>query len=303
MKMNRNDEISLELNHSMPPKIKTKKRKPVRWGTALFLTIWSAYVLVPFYIMFNLATKTRHESTYMPFSWGWKEKFTFEAFSTVFEDTGLGITVLRGFGNTLLYSVPTVLIGLFIGSMAAYAWAKLKWHGRDFIFKYMMIGMMMPSCVGMTTRFLMYDTINWVGTPLPLIIPGMFCGIAQIFFIKQYMTGIPDELLDAAKIDGMNAYGIFFKIILPLSLPAIFTQILFCFIGSYNNYLQPLIYLDDPATYTLQIALRFHQSAYFDYTAAVMAASFVASIPLVILYIFLQKYILTGLNMGSGLKG
>ena len=291
------------LNFNINKKKTKSKRKPIRWGTALFLVIWSVYVLIPFYIMFNLATKTRHESTYMPVSWIWEEGFTLDAFSTVFEDTGLGTTVLSGFGNTLLYTVPTVIIGLFVGSMAAYAWAKLKWHGRDLVFKYMMIGMMMPSCVGMTTRFLMFDTLNWVGTPLPLMIPGMFCGIAQIFFIKQYMTGIPDELLDAAKMDGMNEYGAFFKIVLPLSLPAIFTQVLFCFIGSYNDYLSPLIYLDDPATYTLQIALRFHQSAYYDYTAAVMAASFVASIPLIILYIFLQKYILTGLNMGSGLKG
>ena len=286
-----------------PKKTHKSKRKPVHWGTAIFLVVWSIYVLIPFFIMFSLATKTRHESTYMEYSIFWKEGFTLEAFNTVFEDTGLGCTVLSGFFNTLKYSIPTVLIGLFVGSMAAYAWAKLKWHGRDFIFKYMMIGMMMPSCVSMTTRFLMYDSINWVGTPLPLMIPGMFCGIAQIFFIKQYMVGIPDELLDAGKMDGMKEYGAFFKIVLPLSLPAIFTQILFCFIGSYNDYLGPLIYLDDPATYTLQIALRFHQSAYFDYTAAVMAASFIASIPLMLLYILLQKYILTGLNMGSGLKG
>ena len=110
----------LQLNTtSQKKKKRTVKRKTVHWGTALFLIIWSAYVLVPFYIMFNLATKTRHESTYMPFSWFWEEGFTLEAFSTVFEDTGLGTTVLSGFGNTMLYTVPTVIIGLFVGSRAA----------------------------------------------------------------------------------------------------------------------------------------------------------------------------------------
>ena len=117
------------------------------------------------------------------------------------------------------------------------------------------------------------------------------------------MTGIPNELLEAAKIDGMNEYGTFFKIMLPLSLPAVLTQALFAFIGSYNEYLDPLIYLDDPATYTIQLALRFHQSAYFDNTAAVMAATITAAVPLVIVFLCLQKYILQGLHMGSGLKG
>lgn len=287
----------------MTTRTKIKKRKRVRWGTALFLTIWSVYVCIPFYIMFNLATKTREESTFMEFSWGWREGFHLDAFSTVFVDQGLGTTVLSGFCNTLLYTIPTVVIGLFVGSMAAYAYSKLEWHGKKFTFSYMMIGMMMPSCVGMTTRFLMFDSINWVGTPLPLMIPGMFCGISQIFFLRQYMTGIPNELLEAAQIDGMNEYGSFFKIIFPLSLPAILTQALFAFIGTYNEYLGPLIYLDDPATYTIQLALRFHQSAYFDNTAAVMAATITAAIPLVIVFLTLQKYILQGLHMGSGLKG
>lgn len=280
-----------------------KKLKKVHWGAAVFLVIWSLYVFVPFYIMFNLATKTIHESTYSAFSWGWQEGFTLQGFQYVFVDTGLGITMLRGFFNTLLYTIPEVCVGLFVGTMAAYAWSKLKWKGRDQVFAYLMIGLMMPSSVGMTTRFLMWDSIGLVGTVVPIMLPGMFCGISQIFFIKQYMTAIPDELMEAAKIDGMNDVSSFFKIILPLSLPAIFTQVLFCFIGGYNEYLGPLIYLDDPSMFTLQIALRFYQSQYADNTAAVMAAAFVAILPLLILYIFLQKYILKGLNMGSGLKG
>ena len=285
---------------------KSKKRlrvQKVHWGTAIFLVVWSIYVLIPFYIMFNIATKTRYESTYMDYSLGWKQGFHLSAFKTAFADSGLGCTILSGFANTMLYTVPTVVIGLFVGAMQAYAFAKLKWRGKKFFFTYKMLGFMMPDCVSLTTKFLWYDTLGWVGTPLPMIIPGMFCGMAQIFFLRQFMITIPNELCEAAKIDGMSDYGVFLRIIFPLSLPAIYTQALFCFIGSYNNYLTPLIYLDDPALYTLQIALKFHASQHKDNAAAVMAASLVAITPLVVLYGFTQKYILKGLNMGSGLKG
>lgn len=278
------------------------RAKNIHPGAFIFLLLWSIYVLIPFYIMFILSIKTQHEANYTTFSWWVKEGITFSAYSKVFVNDFGGCTILSGFRNTLVYTIPTVVTGIFVGTMAAYSWAKLKWKGKKFIFPYMMARMMLPSCITMTSQYVMFSAINWVGTPLPLMVPGMFCGIAQIFFMKQFMTTIPNDLLDAAKADGLGAFGVFIKIVLPISLPAVFTQIIFCFISMYNDYLNPLLYLEDPELYTLQIALKFYSETYKNNTPVIMAGSLVAIMPTLIIFILAQDFILKGINIGSGLK-
>lgn len=284
-----------------PQKAKGKSKHAPRIGTALFLTVWSVYIFIPFAIMFNIATMHQGEAL-EKFAFGWDRGITFAAFDDIFVDMGIGFTIFGSFLNTMKYTIPPVFIGITVGTMAAYANCKLKWHGRDFTFGYLMFNMLMPDCVGMGAGYLMWDMLGFTGTAIPFTVPGCFCGIAQVFFLRSYMSTIPNDLIEAAKVDGLNDFMVFWKIIFPLTLPAYWCQIIFAFIGTYNSYLGPLIYLDEPADYSLQVALRFFAELNKDNKPAIMAGNMLACIPTLVIYLIFQDFIIKGTNMGSGLK-
>lgn len=273
------------------------KRPPV--GTYIMLILYSLYILVPFWIIFVSGLKSIQEAAEPIFTWWPQKGVTWLAFRRVFEDG----SIMRGFGNTLKFYIPPTIIGILMSAMSSYGFAKMEWRGRNALFSFLLLTMMIPGCVTMTATRLLYDTIGWIGTPLPVMIPGMFGGIGAVFFLRQYMKGIPDDLIGAAKIDGMSEIKIFIVLILPLSLPAILTQVILGFIGSYNDYLGPLLYLIDEDLYTLQLALRNLIGIYRTDVPRQMAASFVAMMPMLLIYLFMQNYILKGISMSSGLKG
>lgn len=278
---------------------KQKKLKRFPIVTYFLLILLSLYIIVPFWIVFVSGIKTVQEASAIEFTWWPKRGVTWLAFKRVFEDGSL----LRGFGNTLKYGLLPLFVGLFVSTMSAYGFEKMRWRGRNVMFQFLLLTMMLPGCVTMTATRLMYDTIGWTGTALPLMIPGMFGGIGVVFFLRQYMKGVPNELIDAAKIDGAGDFGTFVVIIIPLSMPAIFTQLVLCFLGTYNDYMGPLLYIIDEDMYTLQLALRNMIGMYRFDVPRQMAASFVAMMPMLIIYLFAQNYILKGISMSSGLKG
>ena len=278
---------------------KQKKLKRFPIVTYFLLILLSLYIIVPFWIVFVSGIKTVQEADAIEFTWWPKRGVTWLAFKRVFEDGSL----LRGFGNTLKYGLLPLFVGLFVSTMSAYGFEKMRWRGRNMMFQFLLLTMMLPGCVTMTATRLMYDTIGWTGTALPLMIPGMFGGIGVVFFLRQYMKGVPNELIDAAKIDGAGDFGTFVVIIIPLSMPAIFTQLVLCFLGTYNDYMGPLLYIIDEDMYTLQLALRNMIGMYRFDVPRQMAASFVAMMPMLIIYLFAQNYILKGISMSSGLKG
>ena len=278
---------------------KQKKLKRFPIVTYFLLILLSLYIIVPFWIVFVSGIKTVQEASAIEFTWWPKRGVTWLAFKRVFEDGSL----LRGFGNTLKYGLLPLFVGLFVSTMSAYGFEKMRWRGRNMMFQFLLLTMMLPGCVTMTATRLMYDTIGWTGTALPLMIPGMFGGIGVVFFLRQYMKGVPNELIDAAKIDGAGDFGTFVVIIIPLSMPAIFTQLVLCFLGTYNDYMGPLLYIIDEDMYTLQLALRNMIGMYRFDVPRQMAASFVAMMPMLIIYLFAQNYILNGISMRSGLKG
>ena len=278
---------------------KQKKLKRFPIVTYFLLILLSLYIIVPFWIVFVSGIKTVQEAGAIEFTWWPKRGVTWLAFKRVFEDGSL----LRGFGNTLKYGLLPLSVGLFVSTMSSYGFEKMRWRGRNMMFQFLLLTMMLPGCVTMTATRLMYDTIGWTGTALPLMIPGMFGGIGVVFFLRQYMKGVPNELIDAAKIDGAGDFGTFVVIIIPLSMPAIFTQLVLCFLGTYNDYMGPLLYIIDEDMYTLQLALRNMIGMYRFDVPRQMAASFVAMMPMLIIYLFAQNYILKGISMSSGLKG
>ena len=275
--------------------------------TYVYFVIFALCILIPFYIMLkNSVTSEVENLKSMKFSWFPQMGITFKAYETaMFSDVldAYGISVLRGFFNTLWQTIPTLLIGLFISGLAAFAYSKLNIPGKNKFFMFTLATMMIPGAVLTMPAYVFYDSIGWSNTVLPIIIPGMFGGATTIFFLRQFFRGIPSDLLDAAKLDGLGFMGMYTKIMIPLAKPAFISQFIFGFIGGYNNYMGPLLYLNGQTDlYPLQMALTLYRSIYGGEPAIVAALTVIALLPLLIIYICMQKFFVEGIAT-SGIKG
>jgi multiple sugar transport system permease protein len=280
--------------------IKKKKKKlsiPNLIASVLIYTaliIFALWVLLPFSLVLLTSFKGIKEANSLDFNW-WPKEFTFQGYEKVLEyDMGTAYEgvplIISGFINTLWIVIPPTLLGLFSSAISAYAFAKLRFKFRDKMFSLLLATMMIPGTILLTPTFMMYNLIGWVNTPFPLMIPGMFGAATCVFFMRQFYSGIPTELVEAAEIDGMSYFGIFFKIMVPLSVPALLAQALLGFIGGYNDYLGPLIYLQDPEMYTLQIAMNQLKSYFAGRNVpAMMAATIISIIPTIVFYLIAQK--------------
>ena len=206
--------------------------------------------------------------------------------------------------NSLIISFCVVLGTIISATTAAYAFAKLKWKGRDKWFLIMLATMMLPLQIILIPTYIMYAKIGWLGTRLPLIVPAFFGGGAAfyIFLLRQFFMGLPKELTESAIIDGANHFQIFLKIMLPLSKPAILTVALFTFMGTWNDYFGPLIFLSNPEQWTLALGLRAFQTQYGGQYNLMMAASILIMLPTLILFFFAQKSFIEGIKF-TGIKG
>lgn len=269
------------------------------------LVLYAVIIVFPFSIILVTSFKTWQDSSSLTFVWIPANGFTLEGYKEVFSfranpDSALP-TLVRSFINTVLYIIPPTVIGLFTSSMAAYAFAKLKFRAKNVMYSILLATMMIPGTITIAPQFSIYDAIQWVDTPLPLMIPGMFGAAACVFFMRQFFSGIPDSLVEAAKLDGESYLGIFFRIMVPLSVPALLAQGLLGFIGGYNDYFNPLIYLQSSELQTLQVALRTFSTVYALKPSIVMAGTVVALVPMLIIYFFAQDYFIEGIA-ASGLK-
>jgi multiple sugar transport system permease protein len=206
--------------------------------------------------------------------------------------------------NSLII-VSLVMVGtLFSATTAAYAFAKLRWRGRDKWFIIMLSTMMIPIQVILIPTYILYSKIGWLGTRLPLIVPAFFGGGAAfyIFLLRQFYKGIPKELTESAIIDGATHFQIFIKIMLPLTKPAIITVALFTFMATWNDYFGPLIFLSNPDHWTLAIGLRAFQTQFGGRFDLMMAASLLIMLPTLIIFFFAQKSFIEGITF-TGIKG
>ena len=296
------DNLNYKLN--APQRAKTK-RVVGKVLIYLALVIFAIWILAPFSIVIMTSFKTWQEATDPEFSFFPKE-FTFQGYKEVFTYTASAgdfpmPVMLRGFINTLIIIIPPTILGLFCSAISAYAFAKLRFKGKNLLFGFLLLTMMIPGTIMLTPSYMIYDMIGWTDTPLPLMIPGMFGAATCVFFMRQFYSGIPTELIEAAKLDGMGYFKIFWKIMVPLSVPALFAQGLLGFIGGYNDYFGPYLYLRDPEWYTLQIALKSFQGSYSSNVPTIMAGSIVALIPTLVIYAVAQNYFIEGIAT-SGMK-
>jgi multiple sugar transport system permease protein len=204
--------------------------------------------------------------------------------------------------NTLKICALSVLGTVLSCSLVAYSLAKIRWRGRELVFYSLIATMILPGQVTMIPTFAIFKWLGWIGTPLPLVVPPFFGGAFSIFLLRQFFLTIPYELSDAAKIDGCSEFGIYHRIVLPLAKPALATVGLFTFIGAWNDFLGPLLYLNDERTYTLSLGLQRFVSQHGAEWAMLMAASTLMTLPIIVIFFFAQRTFIQGVTL-TGIKG
>ena len=214
-----------------------------------------------------------------------------------------GYAIVLGLLNTMLYYGPSSLVGVFVSAMSAFAFAKMKFPGRTVMFSVLIATMTIPNNLGLLTSYLIFDKLHWIGTPLPVMIPRLFGTISVVFFLRQYYMGIPDDLIGCAKIDGAGWFGIFMRIMVPISIPVMAAQFILYFITGYNDYMGPMLYLPNAELATLQLVLAQYEDPYIQNWPLRMAGCLVAMVPMIVLYLASQKFLLKDLQISAGLKG
>ncbi len=221
-------------------------------------------------------------------------KATFGAYHELFERTGMA----RNFGNSLLVSLSITLLSLLVNTMAGYAFAKLRFKGRERIFQLLLAALVIPAQVAMLPLFLMMKQLHLVNSYGGVIVPAL-ATVFGIFLVRQYARSIPDELLEAARIDGAGELRIFFQIVLPMLKPVLVTLSIFTFMAAWNDFMWPLIVLTDQEHYTLPVALASLSREHIQDVEMMMAGAVITVLPVLLLFLLLQRYYIQGLLLGS----
>lgn len=208
----------------------------------------------------------------------------------------------RAYWNSFYITAIVVVAQVFTGSMAAFAFAKLKFRGSGVLFILFLATMMIPKQVTMIPLYLIMDQLKWLDTHLPLIIPGALFNAFAVFLLRQFIRGIPRELEEAAYMEGANALRVYWSIILPLIRPAIAAMSIFIFMGTYNNFIDALIYLSTPENFTVPLLLNNFKGLYVTNWSYMMAGATISVVPVIIVYLFAQRHIIEGITL-TGIKG
>ena len=204
--------------------------------------------------------------------------------------------------NTLIVTVPSVVTNLISSAVVAYGFSRVRWPGRDALFNLVLATLLIPTWTTLIPLYVIFAKIHWVGTYLPLIVPNIFGGAFYIFLLRQFFLRQPQELVDAARIDGCTHVGVFWRIVLPLSRPALAVVALFSFMDNWKDFFNPLIYLNDEKLYTLSIGLYSFQSQHLTKWTDLMAASILIAAPMIVLFFLTQRTFVEGITF-TGLRG
>ena len=204
--------------------------------------------------------------------------------------------------NSTYYTIFATIGAVLSNTFIAYGFARVRWRGRNVLFIIVIATMMLPFQVRMIPLYILFAKIGWLNSFLPLIVPNFFGNAFYIFLMRQFMMTLPRELDDAARIDGASEWGIFWRIAVPLSKPAILTVAIFEIIHTWHDFIGPLVYLRHPTKYTLSIGLRLYFTQYGAEWGLLMAAAAMFTIPMVIFFFFAQRSFIEGITL-TGLKG
>lgn len=268
-------------------------RQVLVWIT---LGVCAIPMLLPFYWMVVTSLKPQKEILTLPVTW-WPAEPTLQHWIDAFRVANFG----RYFLNSLLICLVLTLANVLTSAISGYVFAKYSFRGRDLLFLFVLSGLMIPFFVPLIPLYGMMVTLKWNNTFWALIIPGLYTPLG-IFLMRQYIHAIPNDLIDAARVDGANEMRIFVSVVLPLCLPALAALGIFSLITNWNDFLWPFIVLDTPDLWTLPVGLARLRGRFGTDYGMVMAASMITILPLLIFYFIAQKRIIEGIAM-TGVKG
>ena len=266
---------------------------------AIYFALLFGIVLYAFPLLWMVCTALKDNTeimrmppTILPEAWNWNN----------FPDALSEFPFFLYLRNTLTIVSIQMVGNVMSASLVGYSFARLRWPGRDVWFIVLIATMMLPGAVTMIPTFIMYKNFGWMNTDLPFTVP-TFCGGAfNIFLLRQFFRSIPMDLSESAKLDGCPELGIFLRIILPLCKPALATIAIFGFMGCWNDYMGPLLYLNDETKFTLTYGLRTFQMEHDTDWPHLMAAATIISIPTILIFFLCQRYFIEGITL-TGMKG
>lgn len=268
-------------------------------GKYVVLAALSLSFLLPLLWMISTSLKDTEQTYHVPPIWI-PFPMHFENFPEALVAQPFGLFFL----NTIKYAVLSGIGAVFSCSLVAYGFSRIRWHGRDLLFFLSLCTMMIPYQVTMIPLYLIFRDLHWLNSYNPLILPSFFGSAYFIFLLRQFFMTVPQELSEAARIDGANEFGIFWRIVLPLAKPAIAVVALFQMINAWNDFLGPLIYLNQPDMFPVSLGLNRFLGQFVEKLAwpYLMAASTVVILPVVIVFFFAQRTFIEGIAV-SGIKG
>ncbi|MEH2466044.1 carbohydrate ABC transporter permease [Nostoc sp.] len=261
----------------------------------VLLTLYAIVTLIPFLWALSASFKplteiVSGEPNFLP------KNFTLNNYRQIFLQEPL---FWRWFFNSVVIAVSVTLLNLLLNSMAGYALARLRFVGKRFWFFLILAVLAVPAQITLIPTFLILKAIGWLNSYQGMIVPSMV-NATFIFMMRQFFVNFPKELEEAAQLDGLNTFGIFRHIILPLAKPALAAQAVFVFMGSWNNFLLPIVILFDPEMFTLPLGLNTFKGQYISYWNYIMAASMVFTLPALGIYAFFNRYFIQSVTFTGG---
>jgi multiple sugar transport system permease protein len=272
------------------------RRRPVRWGHLILyvlLTAGAVLMLLPFAYMLSTSFKSTGEVFKTPIQWIPSE-LRWDNYKTPLREHPIG----RYFGNSLFVGVCVTVLNLLTCSLAGYSFAKFKYLGRDLLFGIVLATMMVPLASMIIPLFILVKNLGWVDSYLGLIIPAGTSAFG-IFLMRQHMVSIPDDLLDAARLDGSSEPRIFFGIVLPMSRTVLSSLAIFIFMWNWDSFFWPLLVTTDETYRTLPLGIALFESSYGTNYPQLMAVAFLAMLPVLIVFLVLQRNFIEALTMSS----
>mgnify|MGYP004462794953 FL=1 len=275
-------------------------RKHVNWGHLILHIVLLGVCLISIFPFIWMISSSLKDSELI-FSFPPQmipNPVTWQNYPEAWKATAMG----RAMINSLFIAVVTTGGGCLVSSLVAYGFAKIDFKFKTALFMVVLSTMMIPYQVTLIPLFIIFKHLGWINTYNPLIVPSLFGTAANVFMMRQYMLKIPNDFRDSGFIDGCGHFRIWFKIILPMCVPTLVSLGVLTFMGHWNNYLGPMIYLSSRVKMTVPLVLRSYKGSYSTQWHLLMAASCIALAPVVLLYIVSQKFIISGIMMG-GIKG
>jgi len=268
------------------------------WILTVILLVTGIVCIYPFLFMLSSSFKISGEVLQYPIKLI-PDKIIFTNFTDLFGDPYYDFG--RWYMNTAVMTVTTILLKVFIVTMTAYAFAKIKFQGRDVIFLVLLSALMIPGDIMLIPRYIIFRQLHMIDTMWSLVLPSAF-DVYFVFMIRQALISIPESLSEAAEIDGCNHFQIYYKIILPLAKPVIVTMVLFTFVWSWNDYMSPYLFITSIQKQMLSVGIKLFTEGQVTDPALQMSAATVVLLPVLVLFFFSQRYFVEGVA-NTGVKG